>query len=190
MGIEERRARDRLAQRHLISTAARRIAEQEGWEAVTTRRLSQEIEYSQPVIYKHFASLGDIADAVALEGFDELGAALRSARSAAGPPEDAVRACARAYAAFAAEVPAVYDAMFSRSTALPFGPGSRSSPSAAFAELRSAVAPLAGEADAETLTEVFWASLHGLVALHRSARMRADHQAARIDLLVDRLFRL
>jgi hypothetical protein len=26
----------------------------EGWDAVTTRRLSTEIEYSQPVLYKHF----------------------------------------------------------------------------------------------------------------------------------------
>lgn len=39
-------------------------------------RLSAEIEYSQPVIYKHFASLDEIADAVALEGFAELAAGL------------------------------------------------------------------------------------------------------------------
>ena len=31
-----------------------------------------EIEYSQPVIYKHFASMEDLMDAVALEGFGEL----------------------------------------------------------------------------------------------------------------------
>jgi Bacterial regulatory proteins, tetR family len=37
----------------LIITTARKLAEAEGWDAVTTRRLSSQIEYSQPVLYKH-----------------------------------------------------------------------------------------------------------------------------------------
>lgn len=191
MTIEERRARDRSARRRLITTTARSIAESEGWEAVTTRRLSTEIEYSQPVIYKHFASLDDIADAVALEGFEELAEALHEARVTAASG-DALSAVAHRYAAFATDAPAVYDAMFSRSTRLHFGSGSpsslsSSSPSSAFAELRAAVEPHAGDADVEMLTEVLWASLHGLVELQRGARLRPDHQEARILLLVDRI---
>jgi hypothetical protein len=77
--------------------------------------------------------------------------------------------------------------MFSRSTRLPFGPGSPAALSAAFAELRSAVAPHADGADTETLTEVLWSALHGLVALQRSGRLRSGHEAARIDVLVGRL---
>ncbi|MGA1811317.1 TetR/AcrR family transcriptional regulator [Frondihabitans sp. 4ASC-45] len=190
MTIEERRARDRSARRRLITTAARSIAESEGWEAVTTRRLSTEIEYSQPVIYKHFASLDDIADAVALEGFEELFEALHEARVTAASG-DALSAVAHRYAAFATDAPAVYDAMFSRTSRLHFGSGSASSlspaPSSAFAELRAAVEPHAGDADVEMLTEVLWASLHGLVELQRGARLRPDHQEARILLLVDRI---
>ena len=72
MGIAERRLRDRDARRRLIIATARALAEREGWDAVTTRRLSTEIEYSQPVLYKHFASMEDIVEAVALEGFGEL----------------------------------------------------------------------------------------------------------------------
>ncbi|MET0993345.1 MAG: TetR family transcriptional regulator, partial [Mycobacterium sp.] len=49
MVIEDRRARDRAARRRLIVTTARKLAEAHGWDAVTTRRLSDEIEYSQPV---------------------------------------------------------------------------------------------------------------------------------------------
>jgi hypothetical protein len=37
-------------QRPLIITTARKLAEAEGWDAVTTRRLSSQIEYSQPVL--------------------------------------------------------------------------------------------------------------------------------------------
>ena len=65
------------------------LAEREGWDAVTTRRLSTEIEYSQPVLYKHFASMEDIVEAVALEGFGELAETLSTARG--GP--DAGRRC-------------------------------------------------------------------------------------------------
>ena len=69
MAIADRRLRDRTARRRLITSTARTLAEREGWDAVTTRRLSAEIEYSQPVLYKHFASMEDIVEAVALEGF-------------------------------------------------------------------------------------------------------------------------
>jgi AcrR family transcriptional regulator len=60
MTIEDRRARERAARRQLITATARTLAEQEGWDAVTTRRLSTEIEYSQPVLYKHFSGMEDI----------------------------------------------------------------------------------------------------------------------------------
>ena len=38
------------ARRQWIISTARTLAEAEGWDAVTTRRLSIEIEYSQPVL--------------------------------------------------------------------------------------------------------------------------------------------
>jgi AcrR family transcriptional regulator len=186
MTIDDRRARERAARRRLITTTARTIAEREGWDAVTTRRLSTEIEYSQPVIYKHFASLDEITDAVALEGFEELALALRRARTRAAPA-GAVRAVARRYARFAADAPALYDAMFSRRTRLAFGTDAVPELAAAFAELRAAVEPAAGDADVELLTEAVWAGLHGIVVLDRGGRLHPHHGAARIDLLVDRM---
>jgi hypothetical protein len=35
----------------------------------------------------------------------------------------------------------------------------------------------------DTLTELFWAALHGLVTLGRGGRLRPDHDAERIELL-------
>src|SRR4051812_10377376 len=106
MTIEGRRLRERAARRRLITATAREIAEREGWDAVTTRRLSTEIEYSQPVIYKHFASMEDITRAVALEGFAELAEALAAARHDCAA-EKALGRVAHAYSAFASENPAV-----------------------------------------------------------------------------------
>jgi hypothetical protein len=55
---------------------------------------------------------------------------------------------------------------------------------AAFAELRAAVDLVAGTRDADTLTEVLWAALHGLITLDRGGRLRPEYRSARVDLLV------
>ncbi len=184
MAIEDRRLRERAARRRLITATARVLAEREGWEAVTTRRLSTEIEYSQPVIYKHFASMEDLVEAIALEGFGELAEALGEARHRAAP-QDTLGAVARAYRTYATENPALYDAMFTRATRLRFGAEDTAAPlSAAYAELRAAVATTAGERDVDILTEILWAALHGLTTLGRNNRLRPGLDTDRLDLLV------
>jgi AcrR family transcriptional regulator len=184
MTIEERRERDRAARRQLIVTTARRIAEAEGWDAVTTRRLSAEIEYSQPVLYKHFPKMEAIAQSIAVEGFRELAESLANARGGVAEPELALRRIAHAYIDFAVANPAVYDAMFTRATTLPFA-ASDTPPelSAAFAALRDAVTVIADTADADTATETLWAALHGLATLGRNGRLRSGHDSERVNLL-------
>ena len=186
MAIQDRRERERAARRRLIITTARKVAEAEGWDAVTTRRLSTEIEYSQPVLYKHFTGMEQIADAIAIDGFGELAEVIRAARSGAGAAGDALARIAHAYLDFARENPAVYDAMFTRATTLRFA--AQDTPpelEAAFAELHQAVGLVAGEQDADALTEVFWAALHGLVTLSRGGRLRPGYDSDRLQLLVD-----
>jgi AcrR family transcriptional regulator len=187
MGIEDRRQRERAARRRLIISTARDVAEAEGWDAVTTRRLSTEIEYSQPVLYKHFAGMEQIAEAVAIDGFGELADVIRAARSGDGTASDALARIAHAYFTFACDNPAVYDAMFTRATTLRFAaPETPPQLTTAFAEMRQAVALVAGERDADTLTEVLFSALHGLVTLGRADRLRAGHASERLDLLVER----
>jgi AcrR family transcriptional regulator len=184
MTIEQRRERDRAARRELIVSAARRIAEAEGWDAVTTRRLSAEIEYSQPVLYKHFSSMEAIAQSVAVDGFRELADSVSKARQGATEPADVLRRIAHAYIDFALANPAVYDAMFTRSTTLHFAAADTPPElSAAFAGLRDAVMAVAGTADVDTATETLWAALHGLATLGRSGRLRGGHDSDRVNLL-------
>ncbi|OBK34943.1 TetR family transcriptional regulator [Mycobacterium sp. 1245111.1] len=186
MAIEDRRARERVARRQLITTTARKIAEAEGWDAVTTRRLSAEIEYSQPVLYKHFAGMEGIVASVAVQGFAQLGAALAAARSEATDGRDALTRVAHAFIGFARDNPALFDAMFTRATTLPFAADDTPVElNKAFDELRAAVDLVTGERDPDTLAEVVWAALHGLITLDRGGRLRPDYRDARIDLLID-----
>ena len=190
MGIEDRRVREQSARRELIITTARNLAETEGWDAVTTRRLSTEIEYSQPLIYKHFQGMDAIAEAIAIEGFGELADSMRTARAGADTAREALMRACQAYLDFARTSPAVYDAMFTRATTVQFAAeDTPPQPRAAFAELRQVAGPIAGDGDADTATEVVFAALHGLATLRRGARLRPDHDADRVLLLVEQLTR-
>lgn len=187
MATKDRREREQAARRRLIVTTARALAEAEGWDAVTTRRLSTEIEYSQPVLYKHFAGMEQIADAVALDGYAELAAAMRAvSRDTVAGPDAVLDRIVQAYLQFARDNPAAYDAMFTRATALRFA-AAATPPELleAFTALREAVGRVARWRDADTLTEVFLAALHGLVTLGATGRLRPDHVDARARLLVD-----
>src|SRR6201993_684183 len=187
MTTEDRRARERAARRQLIVDTARQVAEAEGWDAVTTRRLSTEIEYSQPVLYKHFSCMDQVAAAVAIDGFAELARLLRAARTGARKPNAALNRIARAYLDFARDNPAVYDAMFTGRTTLHFAQADTPPELvAAFGALREAVALASGASDADTLAEVFWAALHGLTSLSHCGRLRPDFERDRVDALIAR----
>lgn len=187
MSIQGRRERERAERERLIITAARELAEAEGWDAVTTRRLAAEIEYSQPVLYSHFAGKDAIMAAVAVEGFAELAAGLRKARTSSTEPARTLAAVATAYAEFAERRPALYDAMFTHAVDLPFAsPEAPAALHAGFGELRESVRPFAGDDDPEALTETFWSGLHGLVTLMRNGRLRREDHDLRLAVLLRR----
>src|SRR3954471_866615 len=120
MSVQERKERDRAERERLIVATARELAEQQGWDAVTTRRLAERIEYSQPVLYSHFRGKREIIGAVALQGATELAVAVRAATSAVDDPRARVTALAHAYLDFAASNTAVYDALFQLDGGLAF----------------------------------------------------------------------
>ncbi|WP_406319649.1 TetR/AcrR family transcriptional regulator [Streptosporangium sp. NBC_01639] len=188
MSIQERRERERAERGRLIVTTARELAEAEGWDAVTTRRLAEEIEYSQPVLYSHFKGKDAIMAAVAVEGCAELAAELHTVRTSANDPQQAIAAVGAAYAAFAEQRPALYDVMFTHIVDLPFAtPQAPPALQEAFAELRETVRPFAGADDnLEILVETFWSGLHGLLALMRSGRLRPEDHDRRLAALIRR----
>jgi AcrR family transcriptional regulator len=181
--IAERKLRDKQARRAQIISAARRIAELEGWSNVTVRRLSDEISYSQPVLYAHFGSREGILAAVAVEGFQELGLALEKARKRIkrGNPVESVAA---AYLRFAVSSPALYEAMFSLNLSVPFDdPATPPELRFAFSQLLELFQGQSSKP--EVRTELFWASLHGIAELTRTRRFPRSRQKERVRALVE-----
>ena len=181
--IAERKLRDKQARRAQIISAARRIAELEGWPNVTVRRLSDEISYSQPVLYAHFGSREGILAAVAIEGFQELGLALEKARLRAKNGRE-VELVASAYLEFAVSSPALYDVMFSLSLSVPFDDAA-TPPEMRFAFSQFLELFQGQSSKSEVISELFWASLHGIAELTRTKRFKPSRQKERVRALVE-----
>ncbi|MFD6682021.1 TetR/AcrR family transcriptional regulator [Micromonospora parva] len=184
--ISERRERERAHRHQMIITAARELAEAEGWEAVTTRRLAERVEYSQPVLYSHFSGKDAIVSAVALDGFGELAANMRRARQAPPEPGQALRAVCDAYLEFATERPALYQAMFVLPNDLKFASAETPVPlRACFDEFVSCFHP--DNKRRELFAEVLWSALHGIAVLSESGRIPPAGQEERIDFLITQI---
>ncbi|GAB3397951.1 TetR/AcrR family transcriptional regulator [Humibacter soli] len=171
-----RRQRSEERRRRILDEA-RACADEDGWAAVTTRRLADAIGYTQPVLYGHFpGGKAEIIRAVAFEGFTELTELCRSATGGTRGRQ-AIEAVADAYLDFASAHPAVYEAMFRQPIDARFAEeGNEPELRAGFEALASAI----GDEHGGTRTEVFWGSLHGISELERAGRMRGEHRANRI----------
>ncbi|MGW0683693.1 TetR/AcrR family transcriptional regulator [Streptomyces sp. NPDC002754] len=189
MSVQERKERERASRERLIVATARELAEQQGWDAVTTRKLAERIEYSQPVLYSHFRGKREIIGAVALEGAADMAVTLWAATAAADGPRARVAALAHAYLDFAERNPAVYDALFQLDGGLAFAQEETPEPlKDAFAALLETLSEVAGDdVHPGLFTEVFWAALHGLATLGRAGRLPSEYVEQRVGLLVDRL---
>jgi AcrR family transcriptional regulator len=191
MPIADRRMRQRQERERRIVDAARTLAERDGWDAVTIRKLADEIEYSQPVLYSHFAGKDAIITAVAMQGFAELATLCRHALTSTVDSSEAFLAVARAYLAFAADHPAVYEAMFARDLDVVFGGDAPAELKEGFTALLDAVATL-GEQPRdgwEAVTELAWSALHGIAALAASRRLRPELDDVRLQILATALRR-
>lgn len=165
-----RRERERLAQRQAILDAARQIAAQEGWSAVTTRKVADRIEYSHPTLYEHFDSKDALVAEITREGYRQLLAALRTARHAASHPTQAVRDMARAYCAFAWSHRELYEAMHGLSGVCIEPDSYRQEGEAVIAEARAALeawarAERVKPINVDDAVLMLWGALHGIAAL-------------------------
>jgi AcrR family transcriptional regulator len=180
---QERREHARERIRQEILDISRRIITEEGFGALTMRKLAERIGYSPAAIYLHFRNRDEIAHEVSRTGYADLFAALSSAVGAKqNDPASRLRALCQAYVGFGLENPQTYSLIFMEDPAYLAAvlahpaeddPGAR-----AYALLVEAAGALiaAGRRlpkvgkPARTATpiefaEAIWAGLHGIVSL-------------------------
>ncbi|NMO15399.1 TetR/AcrR family transcriptional regulator [Pyxidicoccus fallax] len=177
MGIKERREREKQATRQLILDAARELFVNEGYEAVTMRRVAEKIEYSPTAIYVHFKDKAALMRELVAHDFLRFAESLNKVARVQDPLER-LRKLGRAYLAFAQEHPATYKLLFMQR----YPPevdddkhgiqqGNPEQDAYAFLQKMVQEAKDAGcfkpeHQDVDLISQTLWGGLHGLVSLH------------------------
>jgi AcrR family transcriptional regulator len=112
MGIAERKLRQKEEVRALILKAAWELVGNEGWQALSIRKIADAIEYSVPVIYDHFQNKEAILLEFTKRGFQCLSENLQKAKERYEASEQQLQAMAYAYWDFAFTNKAYYQLMY------------------------------------------------------------------------------
>lgn len=174
MGVKERRARQKRFLRQEILDAASELFVKDGYENVSMRRIAERIEYSPTTIYLHFRDKTELLLQICQETFARLAQLLARIEEQPADPVERLKRGLIAYIRFGLENPHHYRATFMMPVPEgllkedhhgPDDPGMQ-----AFAFLRRCVQDCisAGKfrkLDPETLSQIFWAGIHGLTSL-------------------------
>ncbi|MEM8532716.1 MAG: TetR/AcrR family transcriptional regulator [Chloroflexota bacterium] len=184
MGAKERRERIKQATRQGILDGARQIAQQEGWTALTIRKVADFIEYSPSIVYEYFDSKDAILHTLLQDGFDTLAAAMEHGQQATDDPQQQVVGVIDAYWQFARDNPDLYQVMH--------GLGGVTTDAALRAEAVQAVCTIAADTlttwahakdvqldDPVECAEIVWSLLHGWVSLTLIDQVYTDEAYAR-----------
>jgi AcrR family transcriptional regulator len=140
----------------------RRVLEREGRDALTMRRVAEELGIRAPSLYKHLPHKEALETAIIAVGFEEAAAVFEGAVDGA---EDPLAAFVAAYRAFAAAHPHLYRLMTERPLPrehLPLGLEAR------------VAAPLLRATGSPPRARAAWAFLHGMTILELDDRFPAD----------------
>jgi len=180
MSGSARRDRERQELRAAILNAARALAREGGWQAVTMRKVAERIEYSAPALYEYYASKEAILAALAQLGFGLLRDRLRGVQ--APTPRERILQMADGYWEFAVEYRELYQAMYGLDGVPVTGESPTEEAGALLALLRDVLAAYRKEpvesSGLEGDVEILWSTLHGVVALHLAGRIGGGPERA------------
>ena len=148
--------------------AARRILESEGPAALSLRAVAREAGVSPAAPYHHFKDKCELLDAVAHEGWSELGAAAAAARVATSDVRNALTDIGVAYVNFARENPALYRVMYDGMRDRTAMPEHAKQADSGWGVVESAIIAAGGNPDPGELqlaTIAAWCAAHGLAEM-------------------------
>ncbi len=184
MGIRERRQRQKAATREGILTAALILAKNEGWQAVTVRRLAELVEYTPPIIYRYFASKDALFKELQNRGFDELNSRIAVVYAAAADPRERLIAMADTYIVFAYERPELYELMHGSSSAAVDLDSTLEQATSGASIIENCLEEWAASRSVslrsiEDCVDIAWGLLHGLITVEMLGRISGGKDRVR-----------
>jgi AcrR family transcriptional regulator len=134
----------------LLQAAGKRL-ERKGIAALSLREVARRAGVSHNAPYRHFAGREGLLAALAAQGFERLGQAMRGQTG---------RGMGEAYVRFALQHPQRFRLMFGGQIELERYPQLRAAASSAFGQLQSAFSGYGG--DARSAAAAAWSLVHGL----------------------------
>lgn len=208
MGSRERRDREKNELRGKILDAARELFVEQGYDAVTMRKVAQRIEYSPTAIYLHFVDKEALLREIVGADFAALAAQFQKVARIEDPMERLVRT-GRAYVEFGLAHPNHYRLMFGARPGPPVELPRTTPPlddpqQDAYAFLRMVVSDAIEKKclrpelrDPDLVAQVLWSGVHGIVSLqidhthagHFTMRKAKDITALTLEVLMRGLTR-
>jgi AcrR family transcriptional regulator len=162
--------------RERLCAVAEKLFAERGPQAVTMRELARELGVSAMTPYRYFHDKDEILAAVRAAAFDRFAVAIEHAAAVKGSAVARANAVGRAYLDFAFKESDAYKLMFDinqpdvgRFPDL-VRAGQRARKTMA-GYMKQLVASGYLDGDPETLGQIFWAMVHGLVMLHLTGRL-------------------
>jgi AcrR family transcriptional regulator len=112
MASKERIQRLKEETRTSILEAAYKIVKEEGWQALSMRKIADEIEYTAPIIYEYFSNKEAILAELNKKGYLYLAKEMEEAKSKHEHPAQQLEAMWMAYWNFAFKKKELYQLMF------------------------------------------------------------------------------
>ncbi|MDB5479765.1 MAG: transcriptional regulator, TetR family [Caulobacteraceae bacterium] len=152
-----------------LVAAGRRILEAEGPTALSLRAVAREAGVSPAAPYHHFKDKSELLDAVAEEGWRELGDAIAKGRAAATDPRLALNEIGVAYVAFARQNPALYRLMYHAACNRSMMPDKAKGEDSGYGQVREALIAAGADPTDERelqLTQIAaWCNAHGVAEM-------------------------
>lgn len=182
MASKERIQRMKEDTRAKILDSACAIVRNEGWQALSMRKIADQIEYTAPIIYEYFSNKEAILAEINRMGFVQLAAQMKQARDQHRHPAQQLEAMWMAYWDFAFTKKELYQLMFGVSmNCCP----QQKQPELKAPELeapanlvRAAIGELMGQDPCQTQVcrkyFTFWSVIHGLISINLVNRGESD----------------
>ncbi|MDT3403393.1 TetR/AcrR family transcriptional regulator [Mucilaginibacter terrae] len=154
-----------------ILDAALQIGKQEGWQALSMRKIADIIEYTAPIIYEYFANKEAIMMELTKKGYCILAKAMKAAKDAQDTPAKQLEALWITYWNFAFAEKELYQLMFGIEVnccvfekSIPEIEGPANMLTASIKEVMGSKNPTEDEVCKWYYT--FWSIVHGLISIN------------------------
>jgi AcrR family transcriptional regulator len=115
----ERRQKEKEEIKQRILEAAKKIAAKEGWNALTIRKIADEIEYTPPIVYEYFENKEDLISEIVFNGFYTMNEKFLVAKESSTDSKKLIESVSMIFWDFAFENKELYRLMFSLERPMP-----------------------------------------------------------------------